>query len=567
MSGFLIDTLTGFPCLFISSMTFTVVGISFVKKFIDKIKPGIWYPLVFGALNGTIAVVMESMLDSNAPYLIMIFVPVAMTLEIISVSKNPFWIYVFILGAFLLNVSVLYNLMASVIGLVFQNSELSLTGIQHRVMVFSTTMIVSSVVELFLNKWLPHRELNFVAYRVEKSAMMVVYMYMTTIVLVVISVLSSPVVFQSIADPRLMRAFYFEIILKDSSMLAGGYIIMLFCCREARLELKTVSLKKDLHWEKEFRNSIQKKALLSYSYNAVKERLETDHPVFTSYMPNPCAANYYVMIDHYVETLVHPDDQERLRTGLINLDVSQKLERKMLSSQFRMKRESIVSFLSGAEDVENLKNMSSEWIWVEARDTFITDISTGDLIVYVDLFNVEEKVQEKEQLVTAATKDALTGLYNRSAVEKAIREQLQDESQEGVFFIIDMDNFKLVNDLFGHPEGDALLRKIATVLREVFRKNDVVARLGGDEFCVYAPGVYSMDAISNCMERLQSSCRFEYSGAGGTFVVSPSIGIAMTSTVSHEYAQLYQCADEALYEAKGAGKNCWRLYIPKDTEN
>lgn len=560
MSGFLINTLAGFPCLFISSIAFTVVGISFVRKFIDNIKPGIWYPLVFGVLNGTIAVVMESIFDSNAPYIIMIFIPMTMTLEIIRISKNPFWIYVFILGTFLLNVSVLYNLVASTIGLIFQNSELSLTRFQHRVMMFSATMIVSSVVELFLKKWLPSRELNFVAYRMEKSAMMVVYMYMTAIVLVVISVLSSPVIFQSVADPRLLRAFYLEIILKDSSMLAGGYIILLFCCREARLELNTVSLKKDLYWEKEFRNSIQKKAILSYSYNAVRERLETDHPVFTAYIPNPRAANYYVMINHYVDTIVHPDDREQLRTGLINLEVSQKMERKMLSTQFRMKRESIISLLSGAEEVENLKNRSSEWVWVEARDTFITDITTGDLIVYVDLFNVDEKVQEKEQLVTAATKDALTGLFNRSAAEKIIQERLRDKERDGIFFIIDMDNFKLVNDRFGHPEGDSLLKRIAAVLKETFRHEDIIARLGGDEFCVYVSSMNARETIARCMGSLMSRCQFEYSKNEDSFVVTPSIGIVQSSDAGHEYSRLYQCADEALYEAKAAGKNCWRIY-------
>jgi len=567
MSGFLIDVLTGFPCLFMSSMAFTVAGISFVRKFIDNIKPGIWYPFAFGISNGAIAVVVEHVIDSNAPYIVMIFVPVVMVLEIMSISKNPFWIYVFILGSFLLNVSVLYNLVMASMGLILQDVILTFTRLEYRIMVFSVTMTVSCVVELLLKKWLPFRELNFVAYRVRKSAMLVVYMYMTAIVLITISVLASPVIFQTVGEPKLLRAFFFEIILKDASMLAAGYIIMLFCCREARLELHTVSLKKDLHWEKEFRSSIQKKALLSYSYNAVKERLETDHPVFASYMPNPCAANYYVMIDHYVDTIVHPDDRERLRTGLINLDMTQKLDRKMLSSQFRMSRTALISLLADSEEIGPLKYLAREWIWVEVRDTFITDITTGDLIVYVDLFNVEEKVQEKERLVTAATKDALTGLYNRFAGEKAIQEHLKDELQDGAFFIIDMDNFKLVNDLFGHPEGDALLCRIAAVLRDVFRSDDVVVRLGGDEFCVYAPGMYLMDTISKCLERLLSDCQFEYSGSGGTFVVSPSIGIAMTTNVSHDYAQLYQCADEALYEAKGAGKNCWRVYTPKDREN
>ena len=155
----------------------------------------------------------------------------------------------------------------------------------------------------------------------------------------------------------------------------------------------------------------------------------------------------------------------------------------------------MMCLLADSEEIGPLKYLAREWIWVEVRDTFITDITTGDLIVYVDLFNVEEKVQEKERLVTAATKDALTGLYNRFAGEKAIQEHLKDELQDGAFFIIDMDNFKLVNDLFGHPEGDALLCRIAAVLRDVFRSDDVVVRLGGDEFCVMSANVENLPQI------------------------------------------------------------------------
>lgn len=563
MSGFLINTLAGFPCLFISSAVFTVVGFLFTRKFIDNIKPSIWYPLTFGILNGTIAVVIENMVQSNVPYIIMFFVPLVMVLEIMSISRNPFWIYVFLFGSFLINISVLYNLVVAVLGLVLTEISLSLSDVQYRTMVFSLTLLVSAVLELFLKKCLPTKELNFVVYRMDRSVMMVVYMYIVSMVLLVVSFVSSSVIYQVSAAGVVLRTLFFETILKDSVMLAGGYLILMFCCREAKHEFDTLALKKNLHYEKEFRGSIQKKALCSYSYNAVKERLEHDHPVFTSYMPNPCAANYYVMINHYINTIVHPDDREKLQSDLVNLDIEQKLERKMSSMQFRMNRESVLSLAVDSDDIESLKRSQNEWVWIEARDTYITDITTGDLIVYVDLFNVEEKVQEKEQLVTAATKDALTELFNRSAAEKFIQESLRDKDRVGTFFIIDMDNFKLVNDRFGHPEGDALLKKIAAALKETFRTEDVIARLGGDEFCVYAPSMNTEEIIARCMDSLLCRCQFEYSSEEGAFVVTPSVGIAMSSDAGHEYSRLYQCADEALYEAKAAGKNCWRMYSKK----
>ena len=193
-------------------------------------------------------------------------------------------------------------------------------------------------------------------------------------------------------------------------------------------------------------------------------------------------------------------------------------------------------------------------------DTCITDEASGDLLVYVDLFNVEDLVQEKTRLVVAATTDMLTNLSNRSAAEKRIRELLFNKNQDGAFFILDLDNFKLVNDRFGHPEGDKVLRDVAQIIRSVFRDNDVMARLGGDEFCIYAPGMMSVETVNRCVSTLLSRCRFEYTYKDTSFAVTASIGVAFASQANYEYTTLYECADQALYSAKTKGKNTWSLY-------
>ena len=84
--------------------------------------------------------------------------------------------------------------------------------------------------------------------------------------------------------------------------------------------------------------------------------------------------------------------------------------------------------------------------------------------------------------------------------------------------------------------------------------------MGGDELCVYAPSMDTEETIVQCMDSLLARCRFEYTNETGSFVVTPSVGVAISSDTGHEYSHLYQCADEALYEAKAARKNCWRLY-------
>lgn len=560
MFNIVIAILSSFPFLFIASVSFTVAGINFVSKFVDNIKPDFWYKLAFGSLNGIIAIVAETFTTSNAPYIIMIFVPLVTVLEIMSISKNPLWIYVVILGAFILNVSVIYNNVVAVLEIGSFSSSQNLNSLDYRILFFSLTLVVSTLAQLLLTKVLPIREINFIVYRVDRSLMLVIYIYIVSITLLVVSFTSAPVIYVVSGEEVLLRIIYFEMILKDTVMLAGAYVILLFCCRDARNEFAIISLKKNLQWEKEFRTSTQTKAFCSYSYNATREWLEFEHPIFSSYSDNPCKENYYVLIQYYIDMLVHPEDKAKVLSELVEKDIKQKSQSKLLTSQFRLNRELLLKLLDNAESRELFKNTSREWVWVEARDTCITDIGSGDLIVYVDLFNVEDMVQEKEKLVSAATMDALTGLNNRASAEIRIQSFLSSKSKDGAFFIFDLDNFKQVNDTHGHPEGDRVLQEVARILKSIFRSEDVVARLGGDEFCVFAPGMVSMDAVYRCVVPLLERCHFEYDSPEGKFVVTMSIGVVLASSTDYKYSTLYKYADKALYSAKEAGKNQWKLY-------
>lgn len=560
----MIAVLSDFPCLFVSSVLFTVVSFYFVRKFVDNIHRRFWAHLLFGVINGAAAVVSEILVNSFFPYIIMFFVPLGMVLELLFATKNSTRVYVFIFGAFLINVSGIHSLIVAVIGLLWSDVSSLMTEGEYRVFVFSLVLLTSSCVMLVLSRVLPLRELRAIVYKAEKNLMCIAYMYAAAITLLVTAKFSIAMTYQFQMNEEYARVIYWDMFLKDFMLLIGGYIILLFHCREEWHESHTANLKKDLQLEKDFRSSIQGKALCSYSYNATKGRLDQLHPAFSTYTENPDTVDYYAMIDHYIESCVHPEDKERLRAELVHLDISKKAELKVSSVQFRMSKSAILQSFFDSIEIDTITAHEGEWIWLEARDTYITDAATGDLIVYVDLFNVEDVVQEKAQLVAAATMDALTGLSNRAAMETAVREHLAGGAQDGAFFIIDMDNFKLVNDRFGHPEGDKVLKDVAHIIKSVFRGEDVVARLGGDEFCVYAPGMTSLDAVNRCTATFLTQCRFEYNYNGESFVVTPSIGVAFASQAQHDYGSLYRCADKALYDSKTKGKNCWTLYAEQE---
>ena len=156
--------------------------------------------------------------------------------------------------------------------------------------------------------------------------------------------------------------------------------------------------------------------------------------------------------------------------------------------------------------------------------------------------------------------DGLTGIFNRNAAMVRIEQALvSEECQEGCcLFLIDVDDFKQVNDCFGHPEGDRVLKEIARFLRRNMRKDDIIARLGGDEFAIFAAGLGSDPALTRVLDQLSAGLyakRERPADMPEDLHPSITIGAAATTRFPVTFDELYQIADEALYVAKRAGKS------------
>ncbi len=100
-----------------------------------------------------------------------------------------------------------------------------------------------------------------------------------------------------------------------------------------------------------------------------------------------------------------------------------------------------------------------------------------------------------EEMLRAAQSDSLTGLFTRATAEEMITQSLQENGGCGAFFMLDIDDFKIINDTRGHQAGDRVMAQFAEVLRRCFRKSDILARFGGDEFVVFMPDVTSRELI------------------------------------------------------------------------
>lgn len=175
------------------------------------------------------------------------------------------------------------------------------------------------------------------------------------------------------------------------------------------------------------------------------------------------------------------------------------------------------------------------------------------------IFRLEREYSDKR---TEADRDRLTGLYNRNGFEHIAEGFLMREGAEGALILFDLDNFKLVNDMEGHPAGDRLLQCFAACLTETFRRDDVAARLGGDEFIILVRSPVNAAVLEEKFRELSRKVHTAFGKYYAKYSVSASAGAVLADGDMRDYRSLYKCADTALYIAKYMGKD--RFYINEE---
>jgi diguanylate cyclase (GGDEF)-like protein len=179
------------------------------------------------------------------------------------------------------------------------------------------------------------------------------------------------------------------------------------------------------------------------------------------------------------------------------------------------------------------------------------------------LREVAERRRSEDRVRHLLAHDPLTNLPNRLLVVDRIQQALARSTRYGsktAVVVFDIDRFKDVNDLFGHPSGDRLLRELAERIRAAVRGSDTVARLGGDEFALVAPDLADAGETAAVAQRLLDACRPPFLLDEGQVQVTISIGAAVFPEHGQDADALLRAADAALYLAKGAGKDRVALY-------
>lgn len=206
-------------------------------------------------------------------------------------------------------------------------------------------------------------------------------------------------------------------------------------------------------------------------------------------------------------------------------------------------------------------------MWIMNRGCLVEEEGQSYIYgVFVDLtwskYEYDKEKEVKKALQEQVCKDSLTNIYNASTARKLAEEYFAKSEQDRkcALLIIDLDDFKKVNDQKGHMFGDAVLIQAAGAIRKLFRSNDIVGRIGGDEFMVLMKDISDREIVKKRCHQLNEILKTVFEEAFSDMMPTCSIGVGFSPEHGDSYFTLFCCADQALYCAKESGRQQYIFY-------
>lgn len=200
-------------------------------------------------------------------------------------------------------------------------------------------------------------------------------------------------------------------------------------------------------------------------------------------------------------------------------------------------------------------------------DRYMIDIMNSVIFLItgmlLSIFTANIKLNDfifQKAIKTERDTDGLTGLLNKSSMMREIRKSMTNDPKNGILVMLDVDDFKRINDSYGHVVGDFVISGIARCLNSSFRNSDIIGRFGGDEFVVFMPFTHDVVIAQSRVKKVLSLMAETIELPNENDKVTGSFGIAVCSEFGDTYDDLFRKADYALYQAKSGGKNQFSVY-------
>ena len=263
----------------------------------------------------------------------------------------------------------------------------------------------------------------------------------------------------------------------------------------------------------------------------------------------------YVFCTHYWHHLYHADDPNWTIRGKTDLEIRK--DRDNALKAMEADRRIVATGVGTEYTIQEHCDGILEYLELIKRPVFDDNGKVTGIVALIN--DVTEKELLKLELEKRAQVDQLTELLNKSTTQELVEMRISAgnrSDKHGALIMIDVDNFKIVNDQYGHAMGDRVLSEIGRIIRNSFRGADVAGRVGGDEFMVYAMDIDSPEAAVHLAERVAA----QIGEIPGLPDVTLSVGIALFPLHGKTFEELYRAADTALYQVKKGGKSACRLY-------
>lgn len=219
---------------------------------------------------------------------------------------------------------------------------------------------------------------------------------------------------------------------------------------------------------------------------------------------------------------------------------------------------------SGKEVIEaefRIKDIAGEFVWCHIRGKTLYNEFKSPYRVIGKVVNIDLHKKELQTLEYKAKRDSLTGVYNKTTTKDLIDHYIQKHSDlKHIFMIIDIDDFKSINDTYGHLQGDKILSYVIGQVKMIFTTGEIIGRIGGDEFAVFIGDITSRETVIMKADLLRRALHTVYTDDGYDIHLSGSIGVSMYPDDGTTYNQLLICADKALYLVKDQGKDGFKLF-------
>lgn len=516
-----------------------LVGTYFMFKMtevlLSKKQPSFYYTLasIFNVFVGVLLVSFEFII----PLVSFICAFLILCIELRLIFRTSFFLNVFVAEIYTMHLIILYNISESIFSISLKTPLCLLRGNIHLMLgVFSLLIVFLVSGVMIVRKYIPLLILRLIMMRKIQRTLLAGWMHFVLIYLLYSSLS---------CEIGMVKQTHFasDQIIKNVTILISSYLILYYSFTMFHLlhhEKVNKNLKKKSATQKKYFAALTHNSLFDFEVNVTQNKV-IGNGTYNNKKIFDLTRPYMEGITNLVNQCVHKDDVDEL-TSYLTPDYLNRLYRKQIFEVVHQYR----------------RRIPNSYKWTKMIISLIKDVKTNDVIAYIRTIDIDEKKRAFDLLKQQTKIDLLTSLYNRKATEELIQNQIN--LGMGVLFLLDIDNFKLLNDTLGHDVGDDYLKKFGQKLRTIFRENDILGRIGGDEFLVCVTDSLTYDMACQKAEAMIKIAQKQFvCNQGNEYCVTVSIGISFIDS-SLNFETIYKNTDLAMYEAKKSGKNSYVFF-------